>query len=329
LKALVTGANGFLGSWIVRGLLKKNWDVRILHRPHSDLSSLKDLPYEAYLGDITDIESLKKSTANVDAVFHAAGLVSYHHQEHDKMEKVNVEGTANVVNACSMNKVPRLIHTSSIVAIGASEDKTIMDENSPYNLSKYNLGYYETKKRAEEIVIAACKKNQINAVVVNPSTMFGPGDAVKSSRAKYLNVAKGKFPYYPSGGVNILDVEDAVDGHIAAFEKGRNGERYILGAENILIKELFDMFAKAAGAPLPNKKISRPLLRTIYYAGKIMSDLHLPVQFPFESAVIGSLYHWYSNEKAKRELGFNPRSAKSSVQRSVEWCFENGLLTKK
>lgn len=326
MKVLVTGANGFLGSWIVKGLNKKNWDAAILHRKNSDLSALEGLHYKSHLGDITDLESLRKATINIDVVFHVAGLVSYSHTDREKMEKINVQGTANVIEACAINKVQKLVHTSSIVAIGAGLTEQVMNEESIYNLDKFNLGYYQTKKAAEDLVLQASKKNQIFGVVVNPSTMFGPGDATKSSRQKYLKVARGQFNYYPSGGVNILDVEDAVDGHIAACEKGRSGQRYILGAENITIKELFDAFAKEGGSKPPSKKLSQTVLRSIYYLGRSMASAGLPVRFSFESALIGSLYHWYDNSKAKAELGFNPRPAQQSIARSVAWSKQHGLL---
>ncbi|MBK9295032.1 MAG: SDR family NAD(P)-dependent oxidoreductase [Oligoflexia bacterium] len=326
MKVLVTGANGFLGSWIVKGLNKKNFEVFILHRKTSDLSALKSINYKSFIGDITDIESLKEAMRGMDVVFHVAGLVSYKHNERAQMQHVNVNGTANVVEACIANKVKRLVHTSSIVTIGAGLDEQILNEDSPYNLTKYNLGYYETKKAAEDVVLKACKKNLIDAVVVNPSTMFGPGDATKSSRQKYLKVARGEFDYYPSGGVNILDVEDAVDGHILALEKGRSGERYILGNDNIYIKDLFDMFALACNSKPPSKKLSKFVLRSIFYLGSTMARLGLNVPFSYESAMIGSMYHWYSHEKAKKELGFNPRPAKQAILKSVQWCKEQNLL---
>ncbi len=328
MKVLVTGANGFLGSWIVKGLLKRNYHIRILHRANSDLSSMQGLPIEAAVGDITDFQSLDHAVKGVDYVFHAAGLISYNHLERKKMELVNVTGTENVIKACLKHKTKRLVYTSSVVAVGASAKKQILNESSPYTLSKYNLGYFETKKMAENRVLHACSTESLDAVILNPSSMFGPGDGVKSSRKKYLRVAQGNFPYYPSGGVNILDVEDAVDGHISALEKGRRGERYILGAENISVKELFEMFAAAGGSQPPAKKIPAVILKAMFYSGKALADMHLPGQFQYESAMIGSLYHWFDNTKAKKELGFNPRPARAAIKRSVDWCFENGLLTR-
>ncbi len=326
MKVLVTGANGFLGSWVTKALIKKGYDVRMLHRSESDLTSLEGLKIEKFIGDITDFESLKSATQNVEAVFHVAGLVSYSHLDRTKMETVNVAGTANVIKACQMTKVRRLIHTSSTVAIGAGFHGEILDEKSKYNLRALDLGYFETKHNAEQLVLSAARAGSLDAVVVNPSSMFGAGDAVKSSRLKYLKVARGQLPYYPSGGVNIIAIEDAVEGHILALEKGKSGERYILGGENISVLELFETFAKAGGSVPPTKKLPKALLRGVFYSGKLMAKCGLPVKFSFESAMIGSLYHWFDNSKAKNELGLKVSSPKEAIIRSVEWAESNGMI---
>ena len=167
------------------------------------------------------------------------------------MDKVNVGGTDNVVAACRKLKVRRLLHCSSVAAVGASEKRQMLHENSPYTIGHLNLGYFETKRLAEEKVRDAVKRGLLDAVIVNPSTVYGPGDAKKGSRKVQVKVAQGRFPFYPSGGASIVAVHDVVDGMVAAWQKGRTGERYILSGENLLIRDVFRKIAARAGARPP------------------------------------------------------------------------------
>jgi dihydroflavonol-4-reductase len=327
MKILVTGGNGFLGSWIVRKLSGLGHSVRVLHRRSSQVTSLKGVPYESAIGDVTEYLTVLEATKGVDAVFHAAAVIAYSPNERTQMERVNVYGTENVVRAAIEAKVQRLVHTSSVVAVGATLDRKILNENSPYEMSRFNFGYYETKFHGEELVRSAVRSGRLDAVIVNPSIMFGPGDAVKGSRKTHLKVASGKIPFYALGGINIVDVEDAVQGHILALEKGRAGERYILGGDNILVKELFEMLATFGGnrppmIPLPNT-VLRNLARLTEYAEKVSYKINIPV----ESAFVSTMFHWYDLTKARTELGYNPRPAYGAVKKSIQWCFENGYLT--
>ena len=182
MKVIVTGANGFLGAWLTGRLLAEGHEVTALVRKNSDLSELEDKkPHYAY-GDVTNKESLQQAFKEQDIVFHLAGVVAYKKSARPLMEKVNVEGTRNVVDVCAELKVPQLLHVSSVVAIGASIKPVVLNENSAYKISRLNLGYFETKKTAEEIVIKATHEKRINAVCVNPATIYGFGDAKKGSR---------------------------------------------------------------------------------------------------------------------------------------------------
>ncbi len=204
---LVTGANGFLGSWVVKILLQQGHQVKSLVRQGSDLSELQGIKTDLVYGDVTDIVSLQSAFAGVDAVFHLAGVIAYKASSRAMMEKVNVQGTANVIEACLQQKVPRLVHLSSVVAVGAGfSENEILNENSIYNISHLNMGYFETKRQAEELVIQACRERQLNAVILNPSTIYGAGDARKGSRGMQLKVAQGKLKFFPKGGVNFIPV---------------------------------------------------------------------------------------------------------------------------
>jgi dihydroflavonol-4-reductase len=321
MRILVTGGNGFLGSWIVKRLVEEQHQVRVLHRAHSDLSSLNGLTFESALGDVTNLESLFIATRDIEAVFHVAGLVSYSPLDFKLMEAINVKGTANVIEACVKARVPRLIFTSSVVAVGATEEPQNLNETSPYTLQKYNLGYYETKRRAENLVIEASKNKIISGIILNPGVMFGAGDAVKGSRKTHLKVIQGKFPFYPPGGINVLHVDDAVSAHISALKNGRSGERYILGGDNLAIHRFFEMLAQAGGHKPP--AIGLP---SWFLHGASNLSRALKLKGASDSYLISTLYHFYDSTKARKELGFSARPAMTAIEESVAWSRANGFL---
>jgi dihydroflavonol-4-reductase len=327
LKVLVTGANGFLGSWLTRRLLKEGHDVSVLVRKNSDHSALDGLRCTKVFGDITDRSSCIDAFRNINTVFHLAGLVAYNPFERDNMARVNVGGTCNVIEACRRNQVAQLVYVSSVCAIGASfTEDTILDESSPYNIHHLHLGYFDTKHIAEKLVVRATKRKYFKSVILCPATVYGAGDAKKGSRGTQLKVAKGKFPFYTGGGANVVAVEDVIDGITSAWQVGRNGERYILSGENILIKDLFERIAKAAEVKPPKIFLPNPLLKIIGKAGDIMIKMGKKAPLNSEVAWTSQLYHWFSNDKAKRELGFNPKPADFAIENSIRWCKENKLL---
>ncbi len=328
-KVVVTGANGFLGSWVVKRLLGEGHQVQSLVRKSSDLSELEGVKTEYVYGDVTDLHSLLENFKNVDTVFHLAGLIAYNRADRQKMEKVNVTGTENVIEACRSTGVRKLVHLSSVVAVGAgfSPDQ-ILNEDSTYNLSHLNLGYFETKRKAEILVQQACEKKRIDAVILNPSTIYGPGDAKKGSRKTQVKVAQGKFKFYTSGGVNVVAVEDAVDGIVSAWKKGRTGERYILAGQNLSIKHLFEIIANEAGQKPPSMLLPTPLLHALGIAGDLMGTLGMKSPISRENAYTSTLFHWFDSAKAQRELDFKPRAAELAISESVNWMKNHGLLQK-
>ena len=326
-KVLVTGANGFLGSWLTRSLVELGHDVYALVRKGSDLSELEDVKCKYVYGDVTDVLSLLEAFKDMDTIFHLAGVIAYKKSQRALMEKVNVGGTANVVQVCREYKIRKLVYLSSVTAIGAScmEDK-ILNEDSEYNLSKINLGYFETKKEAEEIVKKACQRHEIDAVILNPSTIYGAGDARKSSRKMQMKVAQGRLKFYTSGGVNVVAVEDVIQGILSAWEKGRSGERYLLCGENLLIKDLFRLIAEEAHQKPPSIQLPDRLLHVLGFAGDTMAAMGLPDTFSEENAWTSTLYHWFDNAKARKELDFHPRSAKEAIHNSVQWMKDHSLI---
>lgn len=325
MKVLVTGATGFLGGWLVRRLLAEGCEVRIIKRPKSQLEELEGLSIDIRPGDVTDTQSLKDACQGVDTVFHLAGLVAYSRAQRATMEKVNVQGTANMIEASINAGVRRLVHLSSVVAVGASFDGTPLNESSRYNVGHLDLGYFETKHKAELLVREAVRSGRLDAVILNPSTIYGPADAKKGSRNVQLKVAKGKFPFYPPGGVNVVSVEDVIDCIVAAWRKGRSGERYIVSGENLYIKDVFEIIAREAGVNPPSIALPRAAIFAIGRTGDLLERLGKKGPLNTENAWTSVLYHWFDSTKAQNELGLKPKSAQYAISQSVRWIKEQGL----
>ncbi len=327
MKALITGANGFLGSWLTRRLLQEGHTVTALVRKQSDLSELANTQPQYLYGDVTDLQSLRNSFKNQDTIFHLAGVVAYSKKDRPMMDLVNVKGTANVIQVCEELKIPQLLYLSSVVAVGAQTQPLVMNENFEYNLHHLNLGYFETKRQAEELVLTAVKEKKINAICVNPSTIYGPGDAKKGSRKTQVKVAQGKFPFYTSGGVNVVAVEDVIEGILLALKKGKNGERYILAAENMSIKDLFTKISYFAKVSPPGIKIPDLALHGIGIIGDTLTALGFSAGISRENAYTATLYHWFDSQKAKSELGFIPSPSDQAIENSVRWMKDNNYLS--
>lgn len=323
---LITGATGFLGRHLTRQLATTGYKVTILARQSSDLTDFKDLNINVFYGDITDRLSLLQATENKDCVYHLAGVIAYKKSQRSLMEKVNVDGTANVIDACITHKTPQLLHLSSVVTIGASFKPEPIDETFHFNLSKYNLGYFETKRQAEEMIVKAVQNDKLNAFIINPSTIYGAGDATKGSRKTQIKVAQGRFGFYPPGGVNVVYAKDVIKAIDLCLEKGQPGRRYIISGDNLTIKELFKIIAKAAGQPAPSKPIPRFVLSSLGLIGDLMKKMGKETSLSSETAVTSSLYHWFSNQRAKKELGFQPTPSEFAIKESVEWMKVKGLL---
>lgn len=328
MKVLVTGANGFLGSWVTRALVNDGHEVYALVRANSDVSELDGVNCKFVHGDVTDILSLLEAFKGMDSIFHLAGVIAYKKSQRALMEKVNVQGTANVVEVCRELKIRRLVYLSSVVAIGGGRtSEQVLNESSEFNVHDLDLGYFETKHKAEMIVKKACDKGEIDAVILNPSTVYGPGDAKKGSRKMQVKVAQGKFKFYTSGGVNVVAVEDVVAGILSAWKNGKKGERYILAGENILIKDLFAMIAAEAGVKPPPHHLPDQVLHVVGAVGDCLETIGMKGPLSRENAWTSTMFHWFDSSKAQRELGFKPRPAKEAIHNSVQWMKDHGILS--
>ena len=327
MKVLVTGATGFIGHALVQELLRDGVQVRILKRRGTGLEGLPGERLEVADGDITDLRSVESACSGIDSVFHLAGYIAYSPSARAEMQRVNVDGTSCVLQACRTHRIRRLIHMSSVVAVGASRKPEVLNELSPYTIGPLNLGYFETKKQAEELVLSAARAGQVDAVCINPSTVYGRGDASKGSRSTQIKVAQGRFRFYTSGGAGIVAVEDVVSCLLRAWQVGRTGERYIVCGENLSIQEIFSKIAEAAGVPAPSIFLPNPVVRALGTLGDCKEKLTgRAAGLNSERAWTSILYHWFDHSKASRELGFKPKSASYAIEQSVAYMREKGML---
>lgn len=330
MKVLVTGSTGFVGQNLTKYLLEQGLDIRLLVRnPQKvpeEIASLKNV--EVFVGDVTDPVSVDEATQNIEGIFHLAGVVGYSKAQRAEMEQVNVGGTRNVIEAMTKNKVSKLLHFSSVVAIGSSLSPTPLNEDSPFNLHHLNLGYFETKLKAEQEVKAAYSQGKFDTVIVNPSTIYGYGDATKGSRKFQVKAAQGKLPVYPPGGVNVVSIEDVCECTFKAWNIGRSGERYILAGENLYLKDLFKIIAEEAGVAPPKIALNKNFLLAAGKVGDILEKYNKKGLINSENAWTSVLFHWFDNSKAKRELMLNPKPAKFSIHNSIQWMRDNGIIGK-
>ena len=325
MKTLVTGATGFVGSALVRQLLERGSDVRILRRTNSQLDLLGNhaRSVEHAVGDVRDPESLQEAMRRVDCIYHVAGSVGVMARERRtiaRMRRVNVEGTANVVDAALAAGIRRLVHTSSIAALGRQEGNGLLtDETATWQNSRMN-SQYAISKRDAELQIHRGLAEGLHAVIVNPAVIFGPGRPGENTMRIFEAVKKLRgLLRIPSGGVNVVDVDDVAGGHILAMEHGRTGERYILGGENLSWATIFRLMAEAAGVPVPSRKLSLGLALAFVTAIEY-SALALRKNPELDRKAIRGLFQFWrlSNDKAIQELGYSYRPFAETVKRMTE-----------
>lgn len=327
MRALVTGATGFLGSHIAKRLLGKGHDVRVLVRPTSDLTLVEDLDGDAVVGDVTDPGTLPPAVEGCDAVFHAAGVVSFWRGWEDKLRAVNVEGVRNVVRAAEEAGVDRFVHTSSVAAVGRPPKGEVADETFDFGWGTRPSPYMETKHAGEQIVLEAARDGGLDAVAVNPGTVLGPGDINRNGGQIVREAVRGGFPGVPDGGTTFVDVRDVAEGHLLAHDQGAPGERYILGGQNLTFAELFDVVADVADVKTPDGRFPYPAALAYAYWTEVKAVFtgrhpRLP------AAAARELFKetFYSSEKAKRDLGYDPRPIRQAVRDTYEWYVDHGYL---
>src|ERR1700731_5102056 len=253
--AFITGATGFLGSHVARVLAEQGADLRLLVRPTSNLKNLEGLEAETATGDLRDAGSLERAMSGCDTVFHVAADYRLWVRDPAEMYRCNVEGTRAILEAARKNGVRRVVYTSSVATVGFTGNGHPADEDSPVSLADMTGHYKRSKFMSEQIALEAGRRG-MDVVVVNPTTPVGEQDVKPTPTGRIVvDFLKRKFPAYVETGLNLVDVRECALGHVAALEKGKPGERYILGGENLTLKQILDKLGEISGLPSPNIKL--------------------------------------------------------------------------
>jgi dihydroflavonol-4-reductase len=320
MKALITGGAGFLGGKLARALLKEGHEVRLLLRNPRQESALASLPVSFAVGDLNDAGSLRRACEGMDWVFHTAGLISYNPAKADLLYRTNVLGTKAIAEAALQEKVKRLIHTSSTAALGVNTDPTqLMREDHPFNARSLGLAYFDTKYDAEVELLKVVEKG-LDAVIVNPGSILGPGDTRRFEKGYAGLIYKYKPPFLFHGGINFVDVEDVVAGEILAAKKGRRGERYILGGENLGFGDLITRVNSILGRPSPTKFVPKKLMTSLAFGIRIMNKFGVDIHMSPE--LVRQVCTWYSfadSSKAERELGYRSHRIDAAIAGTIAW----------
>jgi len=322
MHALVTGANGFVGSAIVRKLLADGHDVRALVRENSDCQNIATLPIECVRGDIRNPAALKKAMAGCRTLFHVAADYRLWTLHPDAMYAANVQGSRNVMLAAAEAGMERIVYTSSVATLGLHPDGTISDEQSTASLDDM-IGHYKRSKYLAEHEVQTCMADMdLPVVIVNPSTPVGPRDAKPTPTGQMiLQAARGKMPAYVDTGLNVVHVDDVAAGHLLACESGKIGERYILGGENLMLNVIFEQLAALTGHKPPTMKLAPDLLLPLAYIAERFARITRKqnLMLTVDGVRMARKRMFFSSEKAKRELGYAPRPAQQALQDAVRW----------
>ncbi|HIC88182.1 MAG TPA: SDR family NAD(P)-dependent oxidoreductase [Anaerolineae bacterium] len=326
MRALVTGATGFVGANVVEALNTAGHAVRALRRPSSRLDALLGLEFEPVVGDVLDPDSLQKAMQGCDVVFHVAGVADYWQADRERMYQVNVEGTRYVMEAALAAGVERVVYTSSAAALGIPYRSCPADEGQRFNVPPDHFPYGHTKHLAElEVEKAVCQG--LPAVIVNPTVVLGPRDVNQGSAQLITGVYRQLLPFITPGGMNVIDARDMALGHLAAAEKGRVGERYLLGGENLTLRRAAEIVSEVVNVPPPRFTLPRCLIRPLAWLIDLVNSLS-PRPLPITGLMLrlGAEDFYYDTRKAEQELGLRHRPFRETVSDTFEWLRTNGYL---
>ena len=326
--ALVTGATGFVGSHVARVLAEQGADLRLLVRSSSDPKNIQSLKADRVLGDLRDSASLERAIEGCDAVFHVAADYRLWVRDPEQMYLSNVDGTSSLLKAARKNRVRRVVYTSSVATMGFTSNGHPADENSPVSLERMIGHYKKSKFMAEQVAVSASGEG-MDVVVVNPTTPVGEQDVKPTPTGRIIvDFLKKKFPAYVDTGLNLVDVIECARGHVAAFEKGRSGERYILGGENLTLKQILDKLAAITGLPSPKVRVPY----AVALAAGVIDEVVTGRMFgrepraTIDAVRMGKKKMFVSSAKAEHELGWKVVPVQDALRRAANWFQANGYV---
>ena len=327
--AFVTGATGFLGSHVARVLAEQGADLRLLVRPTSDLRNLDDLNADRVTGDLRDSASVEKALGGCDVVFHVAADYRLWVRDPDEMYRSNVEGTRSLLEAARQQGVRRVVYTSSVATMGFTSGlnhRNVADEESTVGVADM-IGHYKRSKFMAEQVAVDAAKSGVDVVIVNPTTPIGERDIKPTPTGRIVvDFLKRKFPAYVETGLNLVDATVCARGHIQALEKGRRGERYILGGENLTLKQILDRLAAITGLKSPTLKLPYIFAFAAGVVDEMITGrlLGREPRATIDAVRMGRKMMFVSSAKAERELGWRKVPVDGALRRSVEWFRAKG-----
>jgi len=323
--AFVTGATGFVGSHVACALADNGADLRLLVRPNSNLKNIQDLKADLFTGDLRDPASLEKGIAGCEVIFHVAADYRLWVRDPEEMYRANVEGTRAILEAARKNNIRRVVYTSSVATMGFTRD-SVADENSPVSLANMIGPYKRSKFMAEQVAIEAAHSG-LDVVIVNPSTPVGERDIKPTPSGRIVvDFLKRKFPAYVDTGLNLVDVNECARGHLAALEKGRSGERYILGGENLTLKQILDKLAALTGLPSPTIRVPYIVALATGVVDEVVTGriLGREPRATIDAVRMGRKKMFVSSAKAERARGWKIVPVDDALRRAVDWFCGNG-----
>lgn len=335
MKAFVTGATGFLGSHVARVLAEQGADLRLLVRPTSDLRNIDglnaDRVADRVVGDLRDSTSIEKALSGCDVAFHVAADYRLWVRDPDEMYRSNVEGTRSLLEAARKQGVRRVVYTSSVATMGfssGSNNGKVADEESPVSLADM-IGHYKRSKFMAEQVAVEAARSGVDVVIVNPTTPIGERDIKPTPTGRIVvDFLKRKFPAYVETGLNLVDATECARGHVQALEKGRSGERYILGGENLTLKQILDRLGAITGLKSPTVKLPYAFALATGVVDEMVTGrlLGREPRATIDAVRMGRKMMFVSSAKAERELGWRTVPVDGALRRSVEWFRGNGYV---
>jgi len=329
MKTLITGASGFVGSAVLRQLISAGHSVRALVRPKSDRRNLSGLPVEVVEGDLTDRRSLDAAVEGCSGLFHVAADYRLWVPKPTEMYETNVTGTRNLMLAAANAGIKRIVYTSSVSAVGLNPDGSPADETTPACLEDMIGHYKKSKFLAEAEVRRLCDETGLPVVIVNPSTPIGPRDIKPTPTGRIIvSAASGRMPAYVDTGLNLVHVDDVAIGHLLAFEHGAVGERYILGGRNMTLREILIGLASITRQKPPRVRLPRHLVFPIAYLSESWARLTGggEPQVTVDGVRMSKKMMFFTCEKARQALGFNPRPVEEALADAVAWFQKNGYI---
>ncbi len=327
MKTLVTGASGFIGSVVARFLLDAGHDVRVMMRAKSDDRSVRDLAVERVEGDLNNANSLAKAIDGCNALYHVAADYRLWTPDPKTLYNTNVDGTRMLMLAAMKAGVERIVYTSSVATLGILPNGQVSDESTASSLADMVGHYKRSKFLAEQEVQKLIVQHQLPAIIVSPSTPVGPGDRRPTPTGRMvLDAANGKMPAYVDTGLNIVHVDDVAKGHLLAFEKGRIGERYILGGTDMTLQSILAEIAGITHRKPPRWRLPVNLIMPIAYCSEAYARLTngSEPRVTVDGLRMARKLMFFSSKKAQKELGYEAGPARAALQDAIDWYRQNG-----